>query len=123
MVTSQESESNLLPFEDPLPPQAVLVFGFPLDIGFDLLEQRPFGRLGIISMTSGQKFLKIKLNNNLKFIESKASIIDVEAFPGNSGSPVIIQLTPFSHKPLLLGLLVGANFKLDFAIMEPVSRI
>jgi len=42
-----ESESNLLPLEDPVPPQAVLVFGFPLDIGFNLLEQRPFGRLGI----------------------------------------------------------------------------
>lgn len=122
-AASGESESNLLPLEDPVPPQAVLVFGFPLDIGFNLLEQRPFGRLGIVSMTAGQKFLRMKLNNNLKFVESRARIIDVEAFPGNSGSPIIIQLTPYNKKPQLLGLLVGTNIMLDFAIIEPVSRI
>lgn len=107
LAASGESESNLLPSEDPVPPQAVLVFGFPLNIGFELLKQRPFGRLGIISMTAGQKFLKMNLNNNLKFVESRTRIIDVEAFPGNSGSPVIIQLTPFNKKPQLLGFVVG----------------
>lgn len=123
LATSEKSESNQLPFEDPSPPRTILVFGFPLDIGFKLLQQRPFGRLGIISMTTGQKFLKMKINNILKFAEERVCIIDVEAFPGNSGSPVMNQPALFDRKPQLFGLVIGTNITLDFAIMEPVSRI
>ena len=115
-----EQQENQLPFNDQNPPRSVLVFGFPLDIGFELLEQKPFGRLGIISMKAGQKYLKMKN----KFAEERCCIIDVEAFPGNSGSPIINQFNNiFDSKIKLFGLLIASNNKMDFAIMEPVSRI
>jgi len=116
---SEESEENQLPYKDPDPPQAILTFGFPGDIGFELSEQRPFGRLGIVAMRTGKKFLKFKG----KFVDERAYIADVEAFPGNSGSPVINQISPFDRQIKLLGLLIASNIPMDFAIIEPVSRI
>ena len=38
--SAQKDKSQFSP-KDPEPPQGILVFGFPGDIGFDLLEQRP----------------------------------------------------------------------------------
>jgi hypothetical protein len=116
----KEVKGNQLPLQDPEPPQPVLVFGFPSEIGFELTEQRPLGRLGIISMVAGSKFLKMEG----KFVEERACLVDIEAFPGNSGSPVINQ---FNHvtdpKIKLLGLLIGTNTQRHYAIIEPVSRI
>jgi len=119
LPNSENSNKNQLLFEDPLPPESILIFGFPLDIGFELIEQKPLGRLGIISMVAGNKFLK--LDN--KFIEEKAILIDSKIFPGNSGSPVIRQLFPLASKIQLLGLVIAQNMKMDYAIIEPVSRI
>ena len=119
LPNTEEANKNQLPFEDPLPPDSILIFGFPLDIGFKLSEQKPLGRLGIVSMVTGKKFLKI----NNKFAEEKAMIIDAKMFPGNSGSPVINQLSLLQVEIKLLGLVIATNENLDFGIIEPVSRI
>ncbi len=121
LPNTEEANQNQLPFEDPLPPDSILIFGFPSDIGFELMEQKPLARLGIISMASGSKFLK--LDN--KFIEEKAILIDSKIFPGNSGSPVIKQLLPLplAQEIQLLGLVIAQNTQMDYAIIEPVSRI
>jgi len=94
-------KSNL-PLIDPMPPWPVLVFGFPGEIGFELKEQRPIGRLGIISMVAGEKFLK----KDNKYVDEKAYIIDSNVFKGNSGGPVINQIVPIGHdKVVLWGLI------------------
>ena len=117
---SKNASRNQLPDKDPLPPTSILIFGFPLDIGFELSEQKPLGRLGIISMVTGKKFLKME---NDKFVEEKAILIDTKMFPGNSGSPVIRQLLPLASKIQLLGLVIAQNMQMNYAIIEPVSRI
>ena len=55
---SKDHNKNQLPLEDSNPPQPILVFGFPGDVGFRLLEQRPLGRLGIVSMKTNKEFLQ-----------------------------------------------------------------
>lgn len=117
---SNDYDKNQLPLEDPEPPQPILVFGFPSNIGFKLLEQIPMGRSGIISMRTGKKFLKI---DSKKFAEERCCIIDASMFPGNSGSPVMNQRSIFGLKPRLLGLVIATSDKLDFGIIEPASRI
>ena len=107
---------NQLPLVDPEPPEAFLLFGFPGDIGFELLEQKPMGRLGIISMKTGKKFLKI----GDKFAEERSIVVDTRAFPGNSGSPVF---STSGNRPKLLGLLSASNADMSYSIIEPVSRI
>ncbi|MFB3885226.1 MAG: trypsin-like peptidase domain-containing protein [Thermodesulfobacteriota bacterium] len=120
---SEAKDKNQLPPEDPLPPRRILVFGFPLNIGFKLLEQRPFGRGGIIAMRTGKKFLRMNLKGMEKFAEERCYIIDVEAFPGNSGSPVMSEPSVVDSRIQLLGLLSATNQQMDFAVVEPVSRI
>ena len=122
---SDNKDKNQLPSEDPVPPRKILVFGFPRNIGFELLEQRPFARSGIVAMRTGKKFLKMNLKGANKFVEEKCYVIDAEAFPGNSGSPVLNQksLTKTDSKLQLLGLLSASNQNMDFAVVEPVSRI
>lgn len=116
----KEGSGNQLPFHDPEPPQPVLIFGFPSEIGFELTEQRPMGRLGIVSMVAGNKFLKMEG----KFVDERACLVDIEAFPGNSGSPVINQFNRVSDPKIkLLGLLIGSNPRRHYAMIEPVSRI
>ncbi|MEW6196766.1 MAG: hypothetical protein AB1521_16590 [Bacteroidota bacterium] len=34
------------------PPNQIIVFGFPGELGFDLEEQRPLGRIGIVAMAA-----------------------------------------------------------------------
>jgi V8-like Glu-specific endopeptidase len=120
---SEKNDKNHFPENDPVPPRRILVFGFPMDIGFDLLEQRPFGRSGIISMQTGKKFLKVNINGENKLAEERCYVIDAETFPGNSGSPIINQTSFTDRKLQLLGLISASNLKMDFAIAEPVSRI
>ena len=122
-VGSKRKEKNQLPPDDPVPPRKILVFGFPLDIGFTLLEQRPFGRAGIIAMQTGKRFLKMKLKGVEKFAEERCYVVDVEAFPGNSGSPILNQTSLTDSELQLLGLLSAANQTMDFGVAEPVSRI
>ena len=116
---SAEKDKNQLPSKDPDPPHPILVFGFPANIGFDLTEQKPLGRYGIISMKTEKEFLKL----NGRFIEERCCLIDSSIFPGNSGSPVINQPRFGASKAILLGLVIATNNSLDFGIIEPVSRI
>jgi len=117
---SPEHNKNQLPYEDPEPPSPILVFGFPADVGFALEEQNPIGRLGIVSMKAGKKFVKIDSN---KYAEERSCLIDARIFAGNSGSPVMNQMRLEDPQPKLLGLVTAANNMLDFAIIEPTSRI
>ncbi|MGB5157286.1 S1 family peptidase [Desulfobacterium sp. N47] len=109
------SKVNQLPVKDALPPEQVVAFGFPGDTGFQLREQRPMGRFGIIAMVTGEEFIKI---DNKKFANGRCSMLDIKAFPGNSGSPVISAAGNIK----LLGVLIASNSS-DFALIEPVSRI
>ena len=120
LPNTELANQNQLPFEDPLPPESILIFGFPLDIGFKLSEQKPLCRLGIVSMVTGKKFLKTE---NGKFADEKTILIDSNMFPGNSGSPVIKQLLPFASEIKLLGLVIATNERMNYAVIEPVSRI
>lgn len=120
---SSEEALNNFPDQDPIPPRKILVFGFPLSIGFEILEQRPFGRAGIISMQTGKKFLRMNIKGANKLAEERCYIIDAEIFPGNSGSPIINQTSLIDSKLQLLGLISASNIQMDFAIAEPVSRI
>lgn len=117
---SKYQDKNQLPLEDPEPPRPILVFGFPADVGFQLLEQKPLARLGVVSMKTGKEFLKL---NGTKFAEERCCLIDARMFPGNSGSPVMNQPRLTDSKPKLLGLVIAANNTLDFGVIEPVSRI
>jgi hypothetical protein len=107
-------ELNQVPPEDALPPEQIITFGFPGDTGFELLEQRPMARLGIISMHTGEKFIKVGGN----YANERCDILDIKAFPGNSGSPVISALGPTR----LLGIVIASNSS-DIGVMEPASRI
>lgn len=115
-----EKKKNQLPAEDADPPKPILVFGFPADIGFELATQHPFGRLGIVSLKAGKRFLK---TSGEKYFEEKACLIDVRIFSGNSGSPVMNEFRAFDSEPRLLGLVTATNSSLNFAVMEPTSRI
>ncbi len=120
MEGQKEGSGNQLSLQDPEPPQPVLVFGFPSEIGFELTEQRPMGRAGIVSMVAGNKFLRMEG----KYVAERACLIDIGAFPGNSGSPVINQFNLHGEAQIkLLGVLIGTNPKRRYAVMEPVSRV
>ncbi len=120
---SENYHLNSLPANDPTPPRRILVFGFPLSIGFQLREQRPFGRSGIIAMRTGEKFLIMKISGQNKFAEERCYLIDAKILPGNSGSPVLNQTSITDSKVQLLGLISAANQGMDFAVAEPVSRL
>ena len=117
---SPDQEKNQFPDHDAEPPKPILVFGFPANIGFELVEQSPLVRFGIISLKAGSKFIKLE---NGKYVEERCSLIDSRIFGGNSGGPVMNQITLENNEPKLLGLIIAASKNLDFAIMEPVSRI
>jgi len=119
-LTSSERDKNQLPMDDAEPPQSILVFGFPANVGFELIEQYPIVRLGIISMKAGGKFIKLK---GKKYFEERACLIDASIFPGNSGSPVMNEINILDSNPRLLGLVIATNEALDYAIIEPTSRI
>jgi len=118
--STDETNYNQHSFEDPIPPDCILILGFPFDIGFELIEQKPLIRSGIISMVNGKRLLKL---GNGKFAEEKTILIDAQMFPGNSGSPVIKQIFPFASEIKLLGLVIATNDKKNYAVIEPVSRI
>jgi hypothetical protein len=119
LAGSSTPTKNQLPEGDPEPPRPLLVFGFPVDIGFELLEQRPLGRFGIISMKTEKRFIKV---NGNKYAEERCMLIDARLFPGNSGSPVMSQ-PGLTEEIALFGLVIATNNALDFGVIEPVSRI
>ena len=120
---SKTEEETQLTMVDPSPPRRILVYGFPKDIGFELLEQRPFVRSGIIGMRTGKKFLRINHAGTNKFVDERCVVIDAAVFGGNSGSPMTNQTSAIDPNFQLLGLVVGTNSTLNYSIVEPVSRI
>ncbi len=103
--------------KEPMPPLQVMVWGFPVNLGFTLEEQRPLVRLGFVAMKAKEPF--IRTDGVLR--DEKVFLLDAPIFPGNSGGP-IFSYSVFS-KPKLIGLISASNIPLNFAIAEPVSRI
>ena len=104
-------------------PIPVLICGFSGDKGFRLSQARPLSRLGIIpAFKDNSKSFKI---SNGKFVENKAFLIDAEISEGNSGSPVFQPAPPlfFRNDMRIIGLVIGADESMGFAIVEPASRI
>lgn len=117
---SSSQNKNQLPFADAEPPAPILVFGFPANVGFELPEQNPLVRFGIVSLKAGKKIIKLSSG---KYVDERCCLIDARIFGGNSGGPVMNQIAPGNSEPKLLGLVTAASKNLDFAIIEPVSRI
>lgn len=109
-------EKNQLATTDPAPPSTVLIAGFPGNIGFGLLEQRPMFRSGIIALVTGERSFVV----NGAFADERTFLIDGKATAGNSGSPVF-RIS--SGGILLIGLISATNQAADFAVAEPASRI
>jgi len=103
--------------EEPMPPLRVMVWGFPVDLGFTLEEQRPLVRLGFVAMKAKEPF--IRTDGILR--DERVFLLDAPIFPGNSGGPIFSY--PVFGEPKLLGLISASNIPLNFAIAEPVSRI
>lgn len=77
-------------------------------------------------MSVGKEFLQYPVPNDpntLKFAEERCCIIDAKIAGGNSGGPIMSQPRLGNRQPRLLGLVIAESDKLDFGIIEPVSRI
>jgi hypothetical protein len=107
---------------DPEPPDQVVIFGFPEDLGFTLKEPRPMGRMGAVALTADEPYISTLLpDKTRKFFAKGAFLIDARMFGGNSGSPIIVYGT---FKQLTLaGLVTASNRDFDFGIGTPVSQI
>lgn len=103
--------------EEPMPPLRVMVWGFPVGLGFTLEEQRPLVRLGCVAMKAKEPF--IRTDGVLR--DEKVFLLDAPIFPGNSGGPIFTF--PVFGNPKLIGLISASNIPLNFAIAEPASRI
>lgn len=104
--------------EDPQPPRRILVWGFPVTLGFTLEEQRPMARLGLVALVADQPF--IRTEKVLR--DDRVLLLDAAIFPGNSGGP-IFDYPALGNSIRLAGLVSATNTSLSFAIAEPVSRI
>lgn len=113
-----EPEQHDFMMNDILPPQDILIFGYPFTLGFELKRQSPLARFGIVAMTTEEKFLRLEG----KYLPSKTFIVDSKVFPGNSGSP-IVTFGVREQRFMLAGLVIATNNAMDYALAEPVSRI
>lgn len=116
--TAEETKDQFAK-KDPEPPTEILIFGFPVNLGFELKEEKnPMGRKGIVSMVMEEPFIKVEG----KYFDKKAVLVDLDAFPGNSGSPAF-SIPMFGGGIELVGLLIASNLGGRYAVIEPISRI
>lgn len=113
-----ENEKNQLATEDPAPPMRVFIAGFPGDLGFEVLEQRPFFRSGIVAYTPGPGVMSA----SGAFVNEKCVVVDGKSEGGNSGSPVF-SMSEFNGQITLVGLVIASNPATDVVIVEPASHI
>ena len=112
--------------KDPEPPEDITVYGFPGDIGFKLKEPRPLARKGIVALSAekgeGPYIVFDQDKNKTRYFNSEVFLIDIDAFPGSSGSP-ILRFPLHSFVPYLGGLIVATDKNHRASIAEPVSHI
>jgi hypothetical protein len=53
-----QEKYNQLANDDIGPPEHVVIFGFPLDIGISLKEPRPLGCGGIVALKTNEEFIR-----------------------------------------------------------------
>lgn len=111
---------NALDAPDPRPPDRVLAFGYPRDLGFELAVQRPLARSGIVAMADSEPFIPFAFAEG--YANPGAFAVDMRSFPGNSGSPIFRE-AGFADGPVLVGILTGSYERFAFAIAEPISGI
>src|SRR5579863_7304395 len=108
--------------DNPQPPDEIVIFGFPADLGFTLKEPRPMTRAGVVALTAEDKFIYVdQPDGSKKLLNQGAYLVDARMFPGNSGGPVIVK-NPFANIRLG-GLVTATNRSLDYGIITPVSQI
>lgn len=118
-----DDKKNQISLEKVEPPNQIIVWGFPGDLGFNLEEQRPLGRVGIVAMTANEPFIRTKNSHGeLLLRDEQVLLIDAPILPGNSGSP-IFDFTPFKGNVMLIGLISAANISNSYAVVEPSTRI
>jgi hypothetical protein len=109
--------------DDPEPPEDILIYGFPGEIGFRLKEPRPMGRKGIVALSAELGDAPyIKIDGQERLLNSKVFLMDIDMFPGNSGSPVL-RFPLHSFVPYLGGVVSATNLQSRYAIGEPVSHV
>ncbi len=105
------------------PPAQIIVLGFPGDLGFNLKEQHPLGRLGIVAMSAKEPFIRTEYMPGVNLLrDEQVLLIDSPILPGNSGSP-ILYFPPYTNKLRLIGLISATNINNSFAVAEPSIRI
>jgi len=111
---------NQLASTDPEPLQPVLAAGHPSYLTFELRRQRPLVRTGTVAMAASEPFLKTL--GGRSYLEPRVRAIDMRSFPGDSGSP-LFEGSNLAEGWRLVGMILGGDSELDFAIAEPVSRV
>jgi hypothetical protein len=105
---------------DPEPLQPVVAAGYPSYLTFELRRQLPLVRAGTVAMAASEPVLKDL--GGKTYLEARVRAIDLRTFPGDSGSPVF-EGTDLEEGLRLVGMILGGDAELDFAIAEPVSRV
>lgn len=131
LYNPENPDNNQLSLNDFKPPLPIINFGYPLGMGQSLSKQQPLARQGIISICAGEPFIrrteKTPTGNITKYLNNEICVVDLRAFKGNSGSPIIRQILPLIYSDIrLVGLVVtipARDKNLDYAVMEPVSHI
>jgi hypothetical protein len=108
--------------QDPAPPDEVLIFGFPADVGFTLKEPRPMARFGIVALTTvDETAFTVTDQGQERVLPKGVYAVDAKMIGGNSGGPVVV-MNPFQQLRLG-GLVTAENQSLDFGVMTPVTQI
>ncbi|MCG8460990.1 MAG: serine protease [Holophagales bacterium] len=103
------------------PPTAILVAGYPRDLGLELDPQRPVLRAGIVAMAADEPFLPYRFPEK-GLAHPGAMALDARTFAGDSGAPVFLR-DGFERCPRLLGVVAAGYDRLGLVIAEPASAL